>query len=202
MLPKYSGPHDVGVIDIEIPVERQRFGDAVLKDGGFPAFELETVLFSLYYPAQKSLSKRTKHYWLSRPVASTAKGYARFAHFDNFVTRSVFNTALWSLAGSNKIPASVDAPLLNSVTSEGHEVTDKLPVFVFSHGMAGSRTSYSQYCGELASHGYVVAAIEHRDGSGPATSILHSDGTGRELLHFGLGDVKQEAPLDLSLIHI
>lgn len=36
------------------------------------------------------------------------------------------------------------------------------PVIVFSHGLAGMRTTYSGICCDLASHGYVVAAIEHR----------------------------------------
>ena len=37
-----------------------------------------------------------------------------------------------------------------------------LPVIMFSHGVAGMRTTYSAICCDLASHGYLVAAIEHR----------------------------------------
>jgi platelet-activating factor acetylhydrolase len=37
---------------------------------------------------------------------------------------------------------------------------------VFSHGIAGNRTMYSTICGEMASYGMVVCAIEHRDHSG------------------------------------
>ena len=36
------------------------------------------------------------------------------------------------------------------------------PVIVFAHGMGGMRTVSSGICCDLASHGYIVAAIEHR----------------------------------------
>ena len=37
-----------------------------------------------------------------------------------------------------------------------------LPVIMFSHGSGGMRTTYSATCCDLASHGYLVVAIEHR----------------------------------------
>ena len=39
------------------------------------------------------------------------------------------------------------------------------PVMIFSHGLGGSRNSYSYIAGSLASHGIVVVCPEHRDGS-------------------------------------
>lgn len=43
-----------------------------------------------------------------------------------------------------------------------HDKPLSFPVVVFSHGLGGMRTTYSGICCDLASHGYVVAAIEHR----------------------------------------
>lgn len=186
-LPQYSGEYDVGTIDIEVPCERRNVSDAVLKGGGKPAFELETVLFSLFYPSVKNAqSQQPHHRWISK---LHAHGYAAFAKMDNFVTDSVFGLALWMLAGSTTIPANVDVPLHGTAKGysdyEAEHPNDdyglpNFPVIVFSHGMASTRTSYTQYCGELASRGYVVAAVEHRDGSAPG-SVIMNNGTERNL---------------------
>lgn len=41
----------------------------------------------------------------------------------------------------------------------------------FSHGLAGSRNMYAHICGSLSSHGLVVVAMDHRDGSSPIQYI-------------------------------
>jgi dienelactone hydrolase len=49
----------------------------------------------------------------------------------------------------------------------GAEVLDdSFPVIVFSHGLGGCMEMYSQLCANMASHGFVVLALEHQDGSG------------------------------------
>ncbi|KAH6619553.1 platelet-activating factor acetylhydrolase, isoform II-domain-containing protein [Chaetomium sp. MPI-SDFR-AT-0129] len=52
-----------------------------------------------------------------------------------------------------------------------HQSKPTFPVVIFSHGLGGSRTLYSSICGELASHGLIVVAVEHRDGSGARTYV-------------------------------
>jgi platelet-activating factor acetylhydrolase len=139
-----------------------------------------------------------------KPRAIVGEGYARFARISNFVTNSLITFGLWGLVGSTKIPAHVDVPLHgSSIVLQSPEfgndavaVEDGLPVMVFSHGMASSRTQYTQYVGELASRGFVVAAIEHRDGSGPGTQVIKHGKPHRTLLHFDVRHLTADSGLD------
>jgi platelet-activating factor acetylhydrolase len=190
-LPDYSGPYSVGVVDVEAPAVRRDISDVVYKDSGERAFDMDTVLFSMYYPAVKEFRNAKPHHpWVSN-IHQHAEGYARFAGISNSILNNIFSFAMWTLVGSTTIPANVDVPIHGSTSSPdyGSEVPmddyglPRFPVIVFSHGMASSRTSYTQWCGELASLGFVVAAIEHRDGSGPGTTVMLEDGSSREVYH-------------------
>ncbi|KAL2809097.1 platelet-activating factor acetylhydrolase, isoform II-domain-containing protein [Aspergillus granulosus] len=194
-LPGYTGPYRVGAIDLEVPLAAgpRRVADGTFKGSDQPAFEVETLLATVYYPTDRRFRSRKPRYpWISRPISLTAQGYARLAHADNFLTRPIFTFALWAIGGSITIPAEVDAPLLTGETD--HEA---LPVTVFSHGDASSRTDYTNFLGELASRGNVAVAIEHRDGSGPGSLVKTStSSSARKLLPFRASDLQDELDND------
>lgn len=55
------------------------------------------------------------------------------------------------------VPAVLNAPVLDAKDSKA-----ALPIVVFSHGLTAMRTIYSMVHCDLASHGYIVAAVEHK----------------------------------------
>jgi len=222
-LPPYTGPHEVGILDVETEVEKRVIHDAVLKSTGEKAFEMNTLAITLYYPSSLPLAPPSQRPWarpwLPQPVSLIGEGYARLAGVPRL--SSVFTFGLWLLGSSTVIPGVVDAPILSGAEKilgedggaggfgkimgiaeqERQELKrddniGKLPCMVFTHGMAGMSQSYAHYLGSIASHGYVVAAVEHRDGSGPGTIIHHANGTERKVWHMKLGDLEAKPPMD------
>ena len=55
---------------------------------------------------------------------------------------------------------------------------------VFSHGLSGTRNAYSHITGSIASHGMVVIAPEHRDGSAPISFINNQDGSPPKVINY------------------
>ena len=49
------------------------------------------------------------------------------------------------------------------------DTSKKWPLIVFSHGLGCARSTYSRICYDLASYGFIVCAVEHRDGSACAS---------------------------------
>nr|XP_046229728.1 platelet-activating factor acetylhydrolase isoform X1 [Scatophagus argus]XP_046229729.1 platelet-activating factor acetylhydrolase isoform X1 [Scatophagus argus] len=109
--------------------------------------------FRLYYPCQQT-EKAEKPDWV--PCREYFNGLADFMKINRTLSERIFNY----LFGSFKIPAYLDAPFKSN---------GKCPVVIFSHGLGAFRTLYSAICAELASQGFIVASVEHRDQSASAT---------------------------------
>jgi platelet-activating factor acetylhydrolase len=221
-LPPYTGPHEVGILDVETEVQKRVIHDAILKETGDNAFELSTLAITLYYPSSLATappsSRPWARPWLPQPISLIGTGYARLAGISFAPLQYLFTFGLWLLGSGTVIPGVVDAPILSGTkkipVEEGTgtrfeqehqelrrtEELGTLPCVVFTHGMAGMSQSYSHYLGSIASHGYVVAAVEHRDGSGPGTIIHHPDGKEEKVWHMKLRDLESKPPMtDLDL---
>ncbi|KAG7244270.1 hypothetical protein INR49_004408 [Caranx melampygus] len=109
--------------------------------------------FRLYYPCQET-EKAEKPDWV--PCREYFNGLADFMKINRTLSERIFDY----LFGSFKIPAYLDAPF---------RCNGKCPVIIFSHGLGAFRTLYSAICAELASQGFIVASVEHRDQSASAT---------------------------------
>lgn len=113
----------------------------------------EGTFFRLYYPCQETESAE-KPDWV--PCKEYFNGLADFMKMNRALSERIFNY----LFGSFKIPAYLDAPFKSN---------EKCPVIIFSHGLGAFRTLYSAICAEMASQGFIVASVEHRDQSASAT---------------------------------
>jgi len=50
-----------------------------------------------------------------------------------------------------------------------------MPWVLFSHGLGGNCEVYTKCCSDMASHGFVVIALEHEDGSGSFAKAVNGD---------------------------
>ena len=187
-------------MEIEVPAQHpQVFSN--IKRKHRHVLQLETVLMTVYYPSehdiadlQKFPSKASRELWLGRPRLGIADGYGRFAGVGPLALPIFLPTMFTKLPAWRNAPIAAHwapsvnvearATKLNAETGPKPQGAHNEPIFplvLFSHGLGGTRTMYSSLCGEFASYGFVVCAVEHRDGSGPRTYINHAkSGLGSE----------------------
>ncbi|OSX60109.1 hypothetical protein POSPLADRAFT_1047583 [Postia placenta MAD-698-R-SB12] len=175
-LPDIPGRYPVGATTFAVPLESpQAVGSAKLRHSSGntpyePALLLEEVVFTVFYPAdlqspsadgtQPEQLRKTMD-WVPKPVKGTLRGYAHFAKLP-----------FWLSA----IPVYPDVPLLDPAESSD-DPEAQWPLVFFSHGLSGTRTTYSHLCIRLASEGKVVISMEHRDGTAPVVMSHFSGGS-------------------------
>ncbi|XP_068136293.1 platelet-activating factor acetylhydrolase [Hyperolius riggenbachi] len=114
---------------------------------------IQGTFLRLFYPCVES-EEYEEAVWIPRReyylgLADTLK-----------LNRTVVDFVLKYYFGSVKCPAMMNAPF---------KAGERYPLVIFSHGLGAFRTLYSAICIGLASQGFVVAAVEHRDESASAT---------------------------------
>jgi platelet-activating factor acetylhydrolase len=139
MLPP-AGPHAVAVHDARLP-------DIA---GGHR--------LRLFYPSGAASTGRGPARWLPRSLGTlfadeTVVGIMNFVKipFPQVVAAAV------SWVAHSKLYATLDCAMSDAMI--------RYPIVLFSHGLGGSIAGYSIACIDMASHGHIVAAIEHSDGS-------------------------------------
>uniref|UniRef100_UPI00358F84D6 platelet-activating factor acetylhydrolase 2, cytoplasmic-like n=1 Tax=Myxine glutinosa TaxID=7769 RepID=UPI00358F84D6 len=76
------------------------------------------------------------------------------------------------------------------------------PLLIFSHGLGGFRSLYSTVCIDMASQGFVVGAVEHRDESASATYSIDDDGQEKWISFRHLQQGEKEFPLRNKQVEI
>lgn len=146
-----KSPRPIGNVKLRKPRKsRQNHPDSALY--------LEEVAFTAYYPTSASGKKGVP--WVLRPVQESLQGFSAFLGWPAWVLWPI----VYLFGFFIKIPAYHNAPLLHP--SKSKQPLTQWPLVVFSHGLGGSRTAYSQFCSRVAASGRVVIALEHRDGTG------------------------------------
>lgn len=187
-----SGPFAISTLTLELPARKpQSFYPSRFRLNGKEVFKLQTVLVTLFYPIQQKEAAKDGISWLPHPKMRSIEGLVKYASLNRWFAYP----ALFILPYTARLPYSNNAPLAtqsaNIVSSNNTQAppsatsaSNTFPVGIFSHGLAGSKTTYSQYLAELASQGMIIASVEHRDGSGPATTIEYGRGQKEETLMY------------------
>jgi platelet-activating factor acetylhydrolase len=186
-LPAPAGQLEVGYVDIMTE--------------GLPA---QSDYLRLYYPTEQKHQQHSErcHIWSSHDVKhgfinfikaqvhswpswanNSEFGFLGIGKFVNRYLGSCSFRTIFSL-GWNLICSNPKVPVVHQA-QPAKPPSGKWPVVVFSHGMGCNRYAYSKICYDLCSEGFIVASVEHRDGSA-CHSKYFNDNQMEEIVHLQL----------------
>lgn len=135
--PKPSGPFTVGTVSLILTDSSRSNRYAIKTNSSF--------MGTLWYPAEPPKAGRLPAPSTEREVAADLNFYSAW----NF-------TLQWTNVAPQLVAYSLpDAPLASG--------QNRFPLILCSHGYSCDRRLNSQNAEELASHGYIVAAVDHED---------------------------------------
>ncbi|KAL8761499.1 MAG: hypothetical protein Q9184_002378 [Pyrenodesmia sp. 2 TL-2023] len=164
--PSYSGPYTVGSTDVEIPTSE------LPSPSPTPDSSISTVSFRIFYPSEPPAKHSKPVYWLPEPQQQYLGAYVRFLGASHRLSTILRNLPFLRILAYTTLPVARNAKILRADTK-----TRRWPILVFSHGLGGTKNAYSHLLGSLSSHGVVVVAPEHRDGSAPLSCIREKPGS-------------------------
>ncbi|KAI4140916.1 MAG: hypothetical protein L6R39_005604 [Caloplaca ligustica] len=189
--PPYTGPYKVGSTNVEIPAAE------LPSPSPTPDSSISTVSFRIFYPSEPTAKHAKPIYWLPDPQQDYLNAYVRFLgasprlsaflrsrnllHSDEveLLTLNDRNLPFLRILAYTTVPAVQNAKLLQAPTKN-----KRWPVMVFSHGLGGTKNAYSHLLGSLSSHGVVVIAPDHRDGSAPLSCIREKPGSAPRFVEY------------------
>jgi len=171
-LPQPRGQHSVGFVDVLTPggpsegnlirILYPTAEQCLDNHHRWPRWAEDAYLKGLLGFMQAMLAR-----WPSWAPRSEYYGIDRVRLFSNYIPHVGFPSVFRALNGNVFVPI---------VEGAAPDHSQRWPLIVFSHGLGCSRTLYSRICYDLASYGYVVLAVEHRDGSACASFYCDDDG--------------------------
>ena len=159
-LPNYTGPYPVATMEIEVPAKNpQVFSDITRHKRHM--LQLETVLMTIYYPANARgyNLKRDPHFsrmlWLGRPRLGMAHGYCMFGDVGPLGVPVFFPAWFTKLPAYRNAPIAAHwAPKANSNACRNKDQMEKgerpegaphepcFPLLMFSHGGCCNRCAF------------------------------------------------------------
>jgi hypothetical protein len=135
--PKPTGPFAVGTL-VRILTDSSRSNRYGIRTNS-------SFMSTFWFPAEPSNAGGLPGFYTDKTVAGDRSFYSYWG---------------WSLQWTNVMPHCVACSFSGVPLTPG---TNRFPIILHSHGWTCDRTFNSQNAAELASHGYIVAAVDHED---------------------------------------